>query len=38
VTDPALTGPGLIVCRFDAPLTVAYVAFFTERSEELVGG
>jgi hypothetical protein len=38
VDDPALTQPGLIVYRFDAPLMVAYVAFFTERSEELIGG
>jgi SulP family sulfate permease len=38
VTDKesALTEPGLIVYRFDAPLVFANAAFFTERLEELV--
>jgi SulP family sulfate permease len=34
--DTALTEPGLIVYRFDAPLVFANAAFFTERLEELV--
>ena len=38
VTDKetALTEPGLIVYRFDAPLVFANAAYFTERLEELV--
>jgi len=38
VTDKAtaLTEPGLIVYRFDAPLVFANAAFFTERLEDLV--
>lgn len=38
VTDKetALTEPGLIVYRFDAPLVFANVGFFAERLEELV--
>jgi high affinity sulfate transporter 1 len=38
VTDKetALTEPGLIVYRFDAPLVFANVAFFTERLEDLI--
>jgi SulP family sulfate permease len=38
VTDEktALTEPGLIVYRFDAPLVFANAAFFTERLEELI--
>jgi len=38
VTDKetALTEPGLIVYRFDAPLVFANAAFFTERLDELV--
>jgi len=38
VTDKetALTEPGLIVYRFDAPLVFANAAFFSERLEELV--
>jgi SulP family sulfate permease len=32
----ALTEPGLIVYRFDAPLVFANAAFFTERLEELI--
>ena len=38
VTDKetALTEPGLIVYRFDAPLVFANAAFFTERLEELI--
>ena len=38
VTDEAtaLTEPGLIVYRFDAPLVFANAAFFAERLEELV--
>ena len=38
VTDKetAVTEPGLIVYRFDAPLVFANAAFFTERLEELV--
>jgi SulP family sulfate permease len=38
VTDKetALTKPGLIVYRFDAPLVFPNAAFFTERLEELV--
>ena len=35
--DLALTEPGLIVYRFDAPLVFANAAFFTERLEELIG-
>jgi len=34
--ETALTEPGLIVYRFDAPLVFANAAFFTERLEELV--
>ena len=34
--ESALTEPGLIVYRFDAPLVFANAAFFTERLEELV--
>jgi SulP family sulfate permease len=34
--DSALTEPGLIVYRFDAPLVFANAAFFTERLEGLV--
>lgn len=34
--DTALTEPGLIVYRFDAPLVFANAAYFTERMEELV--
>jgi SulP family sulfate permease len=34
--DTALTEPGLIVYRFDAPLVFANSAFFTERLEELI--
>jgi sulfate permease, SulP family len=34
--DTALTEPGLIVYRFDAPLVFANASFFTERLEELV--
>jgi sulfate permease, SulP family len=34
--DTALTEPGLIVYRFDAPLVFANAAFFTERLEELI--
>ncbi len=34
--DTALTEPGLIVYRFDAPLVFANAGFFTERLEELV--
>jgi SulP family sulfate permease len=34
--DTALTEPGLIVYRFDAPLVFANAAFFSERLEELV--
>jgi SulP family sulfate permease len=34
--DSALTEPGLIVYRFDAPLVFANAAFFTERLEELI--
>jgi SulP family sulfate permease len=38
VTDKetALTEPGLIVYRFDAPLVFANAGFFTERLEELI--
>jgi hypothetical protein len=36
VHDPALTEPGLIVYRFDAPLVFPDAAFFTERLEELI--
>ena len=38
VTDKetALTEPGLIVYRFDAPLIFANAAFFTERLEEII--
>jgi SulP family sulfate permease len=38
VTDKAtaLTEPGLIVYRFDAPLVFANAAFFTERLEALI--
>jgi sulfate permease, SulP family len=38
VTDKetALTEPGLIVYRFDAPLVFANAAFFTERLEDLI--
>jgi SulP family sulfate permease len=32
----AMTEPGLIVYRFDAPLVFANAAFFTERLEELI--
>ncbi|MCJ7512090.1 MAG: SulP family inorganic anion transporter [Anaerolineales bacterium] len=35
-TETALTEPGLIVYRFDAPLVFANAAFFTERMEALV--
>jgi MFS superfamily sulfate permease-like transporter len=35
-SDTALTEPGLIVYRFDAPLVFANAAFFTERLEELI--
>jgi MFS superfamily sulfate permease-like transporter len=40
VTDKktALTEPGLIVYRFDAPLVFANAAFFVERLEALVAG
>jgi SulP family sulfate permease len=34
--NSALTEPGLIVYRFDAPLVFANAAFFTERLEELI--
>jgi SulP family sulfate permease len=34
--ETALTEPGLIVYRFDAPLVFANATFFTERLEELV--
>jgi sulfate permease, SulP family len=34
--ETALTEPGLIVYRFDAPLVFANASFFTERLEELV--
>jgi MFS superfamily sulfate permease-like transporter len=34
--DTALTEPGLIVYRFDAPLVFANAAFFTERLEGLI--
>jgi SulP family sulfate permease len=34
--ETALTEPGLIVYRFDAPLVFANAAFFTERLEELI--
>jgi sulfate permease, SulP family len=34
--NSALTEPGLIVYRFDAPLVFANAAFFTERLEDLV--
>ena len=34
--ETALTEPGLIVYRFDAPLVFANAAFFTERLEGLV--
>jgi SulP family sulfate permease len=34
--ETALTEPGLIVYRFDAPFVFANAAFFTERLEELV--
>ena len=34
--ETALTEPGLIVYRFDAPLVFANAAFFTERLEELL--
>jgi SulP family sulfate permease len=34
--ETALTEPGLIVYRFDAPLVFANSAFFTERMEELI--
>ncbi|HUX17654.1 MAG TPA: SulP family inorganic anion transporter [Acidithiobacillus sp.] len=34
--ETALTEPGLIVYRFDAPLVFANAAFFSERLEELV--
>ena len=34
--ETALTEPGLIVYRFDAPLIFANAAFFTERLEELI--
>jgi SulP family sulfate permease len=34
--DTALTEPGLIVYRFDAPLVFANAAFFTERLEDLI--
>ena len=34
--ETALTEPGLIVYRFDAPLVFANAAFFTERLEDLV--
>ena len=34
--ETALTEPGLIVYRFDAPLVFANAGFFTERLEELV--
>ncbi|MCJ7838088.1 MAG: STAS domain-containing protein, partial [Burkholderiales bacterium] len=34
--ESALTEPGLIVYRFDAPLVFANAAFFTERLEELI--
>ena len=34
--ETALTEPGLIVYRFDAPLVFPNAAFFTERLEELV--
>ena len=35
-TETALTEPGLIVYRFDAPLVFANAAFFTERVEMLI--
>ena len=34
--ETALTEPGLIVYRFDAPLVFANAAYFTERLEELI--
>jgi len=34
--ETALTEPGLIVYRFDAPLVFANAGFFTERLEELI--
>jgi SulP family sulfate permease len=34
--ETALTGPGLIVYRFDAPLVFANAAYFTERMEALI--
>ena len=34
--ETALTEPGLVVYRFDAPLVFANAAFFTERLEELI--
>ena len=34
--ETALTEPGLIVYRFDAPLVFANAAFFTERMENLI--
>ncbi len=34
--ESALTEPGLIVYRFDAPLVFANAAYFTERLEELI--
>jgi sulfate permease, SulP family len=34
--ETALTEPGLIVYRFDAPLVFANAAFFTERLEDLI--
>ena len=34
--ETALTEPGLVVYRFDAPLVFANAAFFTERLDELV--
>ncbi len=34
--ETALTEPGLIVYRFDAPLVFANAAYFTERMEELI--
>jgi MFS superfamily sulfate permease-like transporter len=34
--DTALTEPGLIVYRFDAPLVFANAAYFTERLDALI--
>ena len=34
--ETALTEPGIIVYRFNAPLVLANAAFFTERLDELI--